>query len=652
MKVFLLLGGLLCGLVTACATIASAQDAAQTNATATATQSANDTPAAATNSAPAQATNAAPTFAVSGYRVLGNTLLSDDVLQSIFAKHIGTNMSIPQVLAAATELQQEYSARGFATVAVSLPQQTLANGVVVLQVTEATLSDITISNPGWQYFSSNNVMAALPSLHTNMILNSRVFQSELDRANNNRDRQIYPVISPGAEPGTTALKLDVRDQLPLHGKMELNNQSAQDTPENRLNSSISYANLWQAEHTAGFQYSFSPEKMKEGDQWEFYDRPLIANYSAFYRLPLSTPDSVADVVANRPQSFGYNEATRRFDLPASTGAREFNLYASRSTVDTGVTYSPLTRLFTAANRTIDQRTDHQDITINENIGARLTQPLPEMSGIHSTFSVGADYKRYHISSFTTNNFIFTEHLIDSSGNPFTRTTITPSAVPSSSQDLDYLPLSLRWDGSRQDLDNKGRFDFGLGYSPNLWFSGTTANLQAIAGSPHATGQWNIFTGNLAREQTIYKEWKLNLRVDGQWASEPLISNEQFGVGGVNGVRGYREGEVFGSSGWRVTSEQKTPPFTIGYIGDTPEQPNKNHPLTVRASVFMDYAEVYNPLPQPGQPGRTPLWGAGLGGVATIGSTFEAHLMFSFPLLTTPTTEKGQIRVSFALSAQF
>ena len=38
-------------------------------------------------------------------------------------------------------------------------------------------------------------------------------------------------------------------------------------------------------HSLGVQYSFSPEDYKGGDQWNFYDRPLVANYSAFYRMP-------------------------------------------------------------------------------------------------------------------------------------------------------------------------------------------------------------------------------------------------------------------------------------------------------------------------------------------------------------------------------
>ena len=49
-------------------------------------------------------------------------------------------------------------------------------------------------------------------------INSHVFQRELDLANANRDRQVYPVIGPGLEPGTSELTLKVKDRFPLHAR--------------------------------------------------------------------------------------------------------------------------------------------------------------------------------------------------------------------------------------------------------------------------------------------------------------------------------------------------------------------------------------------------------------------------------------------------
>jgi hemolysin activation/secretion protein len=581
-------------------------------------------------------------FPVSRYEVEGNTLLPEKVLDGILAQHTGTNVTFDDVGGAVKELQLEYHNRGYDTISVTVPQQRLTNGVFKLRVFEGRLAEIIVT--GNRYYSSNNVMRALPGLKTNIFLNSKVLQPQLDLANANQDRQIYPEIHPGPDSNTTSLMLRVKDRLPFHAKIEANNQSTPGTPDLRLATSAVYNNLWQMDHSLGVQYTFSEQEYKQGENWNAYDRPLVANYSGFYRLPLGPPDSLADEAAQSAGKFGYNEATRKFELPPASGAPELNIYASGSTIDTGVQQGAAKTLFTGTNGTIAQQTIHQDLTYNNALGFRLTQPWPEFLGFRPHFQIGMDFKNYKEVNYETNNFIFTQFLVNTAGNPFTRVSVTPSPVPTTSESLSYFPLTLHWDASRDDPT--GTTALGFNYSPNLWYSGTREKLDIIAGSAHASGFWHIITGNLGREQNLPGDWKLALRADGQWASESLINNEEFGGGGIAGVRGYREGEVFGSSGWRVTSEAKLPSYRVGYAGQ-----GTSRPLFVRASFFMDYADTYLLDPH-GQPAATPLWGTGFAGAASFGTHFNGMLSFAWPLLNTPTTEAYHVRIAFSLSAQF
>ncbi len=321
--------------------------------------------------------NSGPRFEVRHYQIIGNTVLPP----AVFARTItnidgafGTNVSFEGIRTAVTELQKAYTVRGYVTVSVGLPQQKLTNATVKIEVTEGRLETIRVK--GNQYFSSNNVMRALPSLHTNMILNAKVFQAELNRANANQDRQIYPVIEPGMDPGTSDLTLKVKDRLPLHAKMELNNQSSPGTPDLRLNSSAVYNDLWQQEHSLGVQYSFSPGFYKGGTQWNLYDVPLVANYSGFYRMPLGNPEAIEDVIDSKPASFGYDEATRKFNLPPASGQPELNFFASRSTIDTGLQTLSSSVLYDLPGvRVITQDNVQQDLTVNNDVGARLNASL-------------------------------------------------------------------------------------------------------------------------------------------------------------------------------------------------------------------------------------------------------------------------------------
>jgi outer membrane protein assembly factor BamA len=416
----------------------------------------------------------------------------------------------------------------------------------------------------------------------------------------------------------------------------------------RLNTSAAYLNLWQLEHSLGLQYSFSPSEYKTGDQWNFYDRPLVANYSTFYRLPLGDSQPIEQNPAASSTGFGYDEATRKFRLPSPSGRPELNVYASRSTIDTG-----LQTIFSESNTGTDTNAIHtlsrqdvqQDLTVNNNVGARVSLPMPPRGDWQSAVSFGGDYKTYHLESFKTNTFTITDIFIDENGQTHTNVDRLVSPVNPKGftlQAIDYLPLSFHFDGNLRD--RLGTTSFGLGLSFNPWCSVSTRDVQAITGSTNSGRTWFIVTPSVNRDFLIHTNWTLSLRLDGQLASSPLISNEQYGAGGVNSVRGYREGEVFGDDGWHLSVEQKTPTCLIGLVGG-------RQPLTVRGSVYMDYAEVYLLDPQ-GRQARTPLWGIGAGAVISVGTHWDARFLFSLPLITAGSTEAYHPRFNFALTGQF
>ncbi|HWV99981.1 MAG TPA: POTRA domain-containing protein [Candidatus Acidoferrum sp.] len=587
-------------------------------------------------------TNVGPRFTVRHYEIRGDTLLSMDALTKVLLKYTGTNLGLSDIEKAASDLQMEYRARGFPTVIVRIPEQRLTNDIVKFRVVEGRLSDIAVL--GNRYFSSNNVMRSLPGLHTNMIITAPVFQAELDRANANQDRQIYPQIQPGESPNTTELLLKVKDRLPLHAKMEFNNQSSPGTPDLRINTSAVYNNLWQYEHSLGVQYSFSPEAFKTGNQWNLYDLPLVANYSAFYRLPLGNPTAIASAVGPQPGSFGFNEATRQFQLPPPSGTPELNLFGSRSTIDTGLETLQNTLIYNVPGvRQVSRQDVQQDLTLTEDVGLRLSEPLSGTVNWRSTISGGLDFKTYSLTDYKTNRFSFTEITVNADGsvNPPIISTVA-SPVPTTHTPLDYAPVSLRYDGSLRD--KLGTTAFGLGLNVNAWYSGSLTNLRNITGSLQSKGNWVTLIPSFSRDFDIYTNWVLTLRADGQWASEPLISVERFGAGGVNSVRGYQEGEVFGDTGWHVSLEQKTPAHIVGFA-------YSKTPLILRGSIYMDYAETYLLDPN-GAKGRVSLWGTGVGGIFSLGSHWEARFLFSVPLLKAGTTDALQPRFNFSLLGQF
>jgi hemolysin activation/secretion protein len=558
----------------------------------------------------------------------------------VLTNFVGSAVTVEQVLMAQKTLNLAYRRQGYVTVSTTLPPQKITNGVVQLNVTEGRLAEITVI--GNNYYSSNNVMRALPGLVTNTFLQTQWFNPELDRANLNSDRQIYPEIVPGPEPGTSAIVLKVKDRLPLHARLEVNNQSTPGTPDMRVNTSVQYNNLWQYEHSIGAQYSFSPERMKEQNRLpeRFYDHPLLANYSAYYRMPLTSAKSYRSMFADDPKSFGYDEATKRFNLPPSTGVPELSFFAYRSTTDTGIKKGPVSNVSQTSFLRIDTYDSGQDLSSSDSLGARVTFPLPEIKSVKSSVSAGIDFKSYRATSYNTNNFPYTITVFDAFGVPTEKTTLISAPQPSKFHALTYLPMNLRWDGGV--ADKWGQNSFFAGFNANIPVLSSSDDFKGLGGGQARNDYLTTVLG-ISREQRLPKGYSILFRADGQWANLPLASNEQYGIAGSAGVRGYQDGEQFGDSGWKVSIEPRTPFFDLGMVDAT-------EPMRIRGSLFMDYGMTFSNDPARGA--TKSLWGAGVGLQTLISTLLDARLSIGWALNESKISPAGSYRVTFAVGANF
>lgn len=582
------------------------------------------------------------TFAVRRYEVTGNTLLRPEVVESLFTNAIGPAVSLPQIQKALGELQLAYRERGFATVTVGLPQQQLADGVVKVRVTEGALVDIQVTGNRW--FSSNNVARALPSLSTNGVFNSRVFQRELDLANQNRDRQIYPVIGPGPDPGTSQLTLRVKDRFPLHGRFEVNNHAPPGTPDWRLNTSAQYNNLWQQEHQLGLNYSFTPEQFKaEGlvpDR--LVNRPLVANYGAYYRLPFGRTESVAEQVS-RSSAFGFDEATRQFRLPPPGARPDVTFFANAAASDTGLQLGPANTVSQTPLLNIVSQDAGRNLSVNEGIGVRLNLPWVLDDRRRAGFSIGADLKRFALDSFNTNTFLITTVVTNAQGSQTIQSRVA-SPQPMRSTELIYLPLVASADYSQTDA--RGAFSANLSLSANVL--GRPADVVAVAGTPEAEVNFAKIALNLSREQKLPGDWLLVLRAGGQWASSPLLSQEQFALGGINSVRGYFEGQDFGDGGWFGGVELRTP-FLATQI---PAWTTADAPVWLRGVAFLDNGQRVLLDPVAGVPAARYLLGAGLGVSANVNNQLDMRLTVGWPFVDAANRSAFTPRAYFSLGVQF
>lgn len=207
-----------------------------------------------------EAAKAAP-FVIMAYELEGNTIFDEPDLLQVLLPFIGSDKTVADVEAARDGLEKFYHDQGYPTVLVNIPEQTVDNGVIRLGIVESRIRKVRVV--GNEHYTQEMIMGQLPSLEPGEILYLPKVQKELAAVNSNPDLKVTPVMAPGKDPGTIDMELQVKDRLPMHGNLELNNRYAHDTTELRANGSLHYDNLWQLQHSLALQVQFSPQDTSE-----------------------------------------------------------------------------------------------------------------------------------------------------------------------------------------------------------------------------------------------------------------------------------------------------------------------------------------------------------------------------------------------------
>jgi hemolysin activation/secretion protein len=200
-------------------------------------------------------------FDIYEFRVEGNSLLDEGAIERAVSPHMGEGKSLAQVEAARATLERQYRDAGYLTVLVSIPEQNTDGGVVTLKVTAAPVSKLRVV--GSQFHLPSNIKSEVTEVAEGKVPNFTELQRQLADVNRTGDLKVAPVLKPGKAPGTVEVQLEVDDQLPLHGSVELTNRQSPNTTPARLGASLRFDNLWQRGHSLGLTLQTSPQALKE-----------------------------------------------------------------------------------------------------------------------------------------------------------------------------------------------------------------------------------------------------------------------------------------------------------------------------------------------------------------------------------------------------
>lgn len=494
-------------------------------------------------------------FDIWEYQVKGNTLLPTEDIERAVYGHLGPHKTIDDVEAARKQLEKLYQDRGYGTVFVDIPEQDVSGGVVTLKVTEGQVERLRVT--GSRYFSLGRIKARVPSLAKGKVPHLPDVQKELAALNSSTpDRVITPVLRPGLTPGKVEVELKVKDELPLHGSLELNDRYTADTTRLRLNGTLRYDNLWQREHSLSVSYQVSPQDPGE-----------VEVFSGTYLLKSPFSDHLLAL-------YGVSSST---DV-ATVG--------TLGVIGSGVIG-----------------------------GARYIIPLRSLDNYFHSVTLGADYKDFSESiALQGSDSLNTPISYLMFATQYAGTWLTEGATTHLTIGVNF---ALRGLGNTQkEFENK-RFNA----DPNF------AYLRA----------------SFDRVQPLFRDASLFVRLQGQVANSPLISNEQFSAGGVDSVRGYLESQVLADDGMDGTLELRSSSLA-DYVS-----PRLNQ---LQMLAFVDGAAMRVRQALPSQASAYYLWSAGVGLKLTALKNLKAALFWAWPFETAGSTAAGDSRLHFDLGYEF
>lgn len=254
-------------------------------------------------------------------------------------------------------------------------------------------------------------------------------------------------------------------------------------------------------------------------------------------------------------------------------------------------------------------------------GVRWVVPVALGQGFYHSVTLGVDYKNFNNDTLLSGS----------------NTGHTP---------ISYIPLSVAYSGSTQD-GKGGANDYSA--TINLKFRGVGDQMTDCNGQTDTQfdcmrygAQANYMFLRVGIDHTEPMPWGMSVfvRFDGQLASGPLISYEQFVAGGTDSVRGYYAAEQAGDNAVRGSIEVRGPQWGEGKLND------------LHLLAFVDAAKLTVIDPLPSQTASFNLSSVGIGLRSQAWNNSTLTLDVARPLKDTLYTTAGRIRVECKANVMF
>ena len=522
-----------------------------------------------------------PRFEIRRFVFDGASLLTAEQLEAATRAFTGAGRSFTDVQRALEAVERAYSDAGYSAVQVVLPEQELERGEIHFQIAEAKIGRVIVE--GNRNFSEANVRASVPALTPGQPPNINQIARNLRVANESPSKQTTVLLRSGQDEGTVDAVLRVVDEKPTKFSVTVDNTGNAQTGILRVGLGYQHGNINGGDEVWTMQYVYAP-----------YDDHLD-DHGQPDRLAL-VPNGNVNIVG-----FGYR-------VPLYGLGDSIDFSAGYSNVNSG-TVQGLFNITGAGGI----------------LGARYTHNLDRIGDYEHRWQFSADWRSYQNKDITA------------VGDP-THTQLVPDVV--------VHPLTALYSGIYRQQNSETGFQAGL--SSN-WSGGNDGqDVNFCASRSNGIGQcagahYTIWRWGFNHNRVLGADWQGRLAMNGQYSNDMLVTGEQFGIGGMDSVRGFLEREVTNDWGYRGTAEVYTPDF-----GSWTEVSGAR----ARGLVFLDWGGVRRNSPGPAEIRKDNISSTGIGFRFSHGTNFAVRADWAVVVNQGGTQGSGDSRVHFSLSYVF
>ena len=262
------------------------------------------------------------------------------------------------------------------------------------------------------------------------------------------------------------------------------------------------------------------------------------------------------------------------------------------------------------------------------IGSRGVMTLPARENFFHTVSVGVDYKHFEQTVALGS---------DSFSSPVT-----------------YVPLVGSYGATFQNEKFTTQLNASLTYNIRPASSSRT---EFDAKRYYASPNFTHFNGDLSHTQELPAGLQLYGKVQGQVADGPLVSSEQFSLGGLDTVRGYLETESLGDNGVVGNLELRSPNFGDMLQKEIKDETGQGAPRfttfnEIRLFGFADAGRAYVLSPLPDQAQQFDLWSVGVGTRFKFLNYLNGTVVYALPMVSQTYTRAREPRLNFRFWGEF